>query len=228
MFEQVALITLDLDETLWPCRPVIQAAEKALFEWLREHTPLLAERYSLEDLREHRLTLARTRPEIAHDPTEIRRQSLSQLMHEHGYGEALASTASDFFLRHRNHVEPFVEVPEVLARLRERVVLVSVTNGNAQIDQTPLSGLFHFSLTAADVGAAKPDPAMFEVAIGLAGVSKDQCLHVGDDPFLDIEAARAVGIRAVWVNRLGQSWPQGLSAPEVELEDLAQLENVLR
>ena len=224
----VRLLTLDLDETLWPCRPVIRAAEAALFAWLSEHAPRLAEGHTQETLREHRLSLARARPEIAHDLTEMRLESLRQLLCEHGHDEALARAASDHFRAHRNRVEPFAEVAEVLGRLRERFVLVSVTNGNAQVEHTPLEGLFHLSLTAAEVGAAKPHPAMFEAALAFAGVSAARCLHLGDDPHLDVEAARAAGIRAAWINRQGQAWPEELAPPEWELTDLRQFEHLLR
>jgi putative hydrolase of the HAD superfamily len=223
----VRLLTLDLDETLWPCRPVIRAAEAALFEWLAEHAPRLVERHTQETLREHRQQLVRARPELAHDVTELRLESLRQLLLEHGHEEALARAASDLFRMHRNRVEPFAEVAEVLRRLRERFVLVSVTNGNAQVEHTPLRGLFHLSLTAGEVGAAKPDPAMFEAALAFAGVSVERCLHVGDDPHLDVEAARALGIRAAWVNRQGRAWPDELPAPDLELADLRQLEGLL-
>ena len=57
-----------------------------------------------------------------------------------------------------------------LVSLRARYTLVSVTNGNSQIEQTPLHDSFDHSLTAAEVGAAKPDPAIFEVASARTGV----------------------------------------------------------
>ena len=38
----ISLITLDLDDTLWPCEPVILAAERALHHWLGQRTPRLA------------------------------------------------------------------------------------------------------------------------------------------------------------------------------------------
>jgi putative hydrolase of the HAD superfamily len=224
---RLKLITLDLDDTLWPCAPVIQAAERAVFDWLAEHAPRLVERHTQETLRAHRLNLARLRPEIAHDLTEVRRESLRQLLAEHGLSEDLAQAASDHFRQHRNRVEPFAEVPAALQRLRPHLVLVSVTNGNAQVVHTPLAGCFHHDLTAAEVGAAKPDPAMFHAALALAAVGPEQALHVGDDPVRDIAAAQAIGIRAVWVNRGGATWPDDLAPPDAEIRDLDGLLGLL-
>jgi putative hydrolase of the HAD superfamily len=50
-------------------------------------------------------------------------------------------------------------------------------------------------------GAAKPDPAIFELALRRLGVEAAAALHVGDVPELDGEGARAAGIDVVIVDR---------------------------
>ena len=40
--ENVTAITLDLDDTLWPVRPTLVAAEKVLAAWLHAHAPATA------------------------------------------------------------------------------------------------------------------------------------------------------------------------------------------
>ncbi len=161
----VRLITIDLDDTLWPCGPVIQAAEDALHAWLAEQAPRLTARFDAQALRGHRQTLMAARPELAHDLTQVRLLSLRALLAELDYDIALADAAMDLFQRHRNRVQPYADVAPVLARLRGRHRLVAVTNGNAEVHQTPLRDAFHRALTAAEAGAAKPDPAMFELAM---------------------------------------------------------------
>ena len=37
---------------------------------------------------------------------------------------------------------------------------------------------------------------------------------------LDVAAAQAVGLRAVWVNRFGRTWPEDLAPPQAEVADL--------
>lgn len=219
----IRLITLDLDDTLWPCLPVIQAAEAALFDWLEQHAPAIAAGHDVGSLREHRKGLAAERPELAHDLTALRLTQLEQLMAEHGHDPALARAASDHFRAARNRVTPYPEVEDALGRLRSRYRLVSLTNGNAQVEHTPLAGCFHLDLTAADVGAAKPDPAMFHAACDWAGVAPDQALHVGDDPQRDIAAARAFGMRTAWISRSDAAWPAALPRPDLEAADLATL-----
>ena len=76
---------------------------------------------------------------------------------------------------------------------------------------------------AAEAGAARPDPALFHLAMDWAGATPDETLHVGDDPHRDVEAARAIGITAVWVNRNANAWPAELAPPAHQISDLGAL-----
>lgn len=223
MFDHVRLISFDLDDTLWPCLPTIQAAEKACYAWLATEAPRLTETYDGDALRAHRIAFARRNPDIAHDLTEVRLRSLAELLIDAGYNADLAKGASDVFRVARNRVEPYAEVIEALRILRVRYVLVSVTNGNSQIEQTPLHASFDFSLTAAEVGAAKPDPAIFHAASQRSGVGLDGFLHIGDDPLRDVQAARGIGVSAVWVNRSNIEWPTDVERADLEISDITEL-----
>lgn len=219
----IRLITLDLDDTLWPCVPVIQAAEEAFHDWLRRHTPRLAAAHDLASLRRHRRELMAAMPEIAHDLGQVRRRSLAMLLESFDYGAGLAEEAMDLFDEHRNRVQPFEDVVPVLSRLAGRYRLVSLTNGTANPEATPLRGLFERSITAADAGAAKPDPALFREALAHAGCAPGECVHLGDDPWMDVEGARAIGMTAVWVNRSGGTWPEDLAPPVLTVQTLHEV-----
>jgi putative hydrolase of the HAD superfamily len=225
--ESVELITIDLDDTLWPCLETIQRAEDALYAWLGERAPRLTDAHDQASLREHRRGYVQANPLIAHDLTAVRRDSLADLLLAFGYDGALAEDALDVFLAHRNRVEPFPDVAPALRALAGSHRLVSVTNGNSDVSRTPLRGLFHLSLTAADVGAAKPDPALFRAALDWAGLTPTQALHLGDHPYLDIQAARELGMQAIWVNRNGQRWPAELEPPLAEVADMRALQRWL-
>jgi putative hydrolase of the HAD superfamily len=215
-----ALITVDLDDTLWPCAPVIRAAEAALYAWLTEQTPRLAAAHDPLSLREHRRALMQMRPEIAHDVTALRRDALRGLMIEHDYPAGLAEHAMEVFRRARNRVEPYADVAPVLTQLRRRSRLVAVTNGNAEVQETPLRDAFDRVLTAAEAGAMRPDPALFELAMDWSGAEPWQTLHIGDDPVRDVEAAQRIGLTAVWINRDGLQWPPDLDPPAHSVTDL--------
>lgn len=225
--DRIKLITLDLDDTLWPCWPTIKRAEEHLFDWLSEHAPLLTQRYDIEGFRTHRKDVAATQPEIAHDMTLVRLESLKLLMKQHGYDMVVAEQATQEFRQMRNRVEPYGEVGDALKRLATRYRLVSVTNGNSQVEQTPLKGCFDLSLSAADVGAQKPDPALFDAARAFAGAAPEETLHVGDHPQLDVEAARQAGLHTVWMDRGLISWPVEVAPADISVKDLGALADLL-
>jgi putative hydrolase of the HAD superfamily len=74
-------------------------------------------------------------------------------------------------------------------------------------------------VTAAAVGAAKPDPRPFQIALERLGADAAHCVHVGDDPVTDVAGARAAGLSAVLLDRSGR-------APEA-ITGLAELVELL-
>ncbi len=94
--------------------------------------------------------------------------------------------------------EPVPGAPEALRELRERGMrLAVVANWDyalpEQLERLGLDGLLDTIVTSARAGAAKPDPAIFELALEELGVAADRALHVGDEP-IDEEGARAAGL----------------------------------
>ena len=65
-------------------------------------------------------------------------------------------------------------------------------------------------VTSAEAGARKPAPAIFELALELAGVSARDAVHVGDSLGEDVAGARAAGIEPVLVSRSGAPGPGGV------------------
>jgi len=223
----IKLITFDLDDTLWPCKPVILQAETVLHRWLELHAPKLAADYDVEALRNHRKSVTKERPDIAHNLTLTRVISLQRLLQQYDYDTSLAEKAVDRFRIERNKVTPYDDVKQILNVLGQQYFLIAVTNGNANINYTPLKGYFQHALTAEMVGASKPDPAIFNEAMRLADVESDQTLHIGDSPETDIKAAHDIGIHSIWVNRQQQTWPKDLKPALLEINNLDPLESLL-
>ncbi len=94
-------------------------------------------------------------------------------------------------------------------------------------------------VVSADVGAIKPDPAIFraaERALGMANAPVGSILHVGDDPRADVAGARRAGWRAVWLHsgNHGSPLPGAGRAPEpdapppdAEIDRLEEIVDVL-
>lgn len=110
---------------------------------------------------------------------------------------------------------PYPEVPGVLAALGDRgVARIVVSNWDVSLhdvlERTRLRPLVDGVVTSAEFGAAKPDPAIFAHALGLAGAAPADAVHAGDDLEADIEGARGAGIAAVLVLRDGARAPAGV------------------
>ena len=226
MLSDIRAIAFDLDNTLWDVEPVLERAEQCLAAWLQEHCPRLA--LSREQMRAAREQLARREPHNAHDLSYLRVATLTAHAREHGYDERVALDAFEVFLAARNVVEIFPDVAPALSRLRQRYALASLSNGNADLARIGLDHIFNVSLNARQIGAAKPHPRCFERLAGELALDPAAIAYVGDDPQLDIAAARAAGLRTVWMNRRALPWPAELPPADLTVRDCAQLAAVLR
>jgi FMN hydrolase / 5-amino-6-(5-phospho-D-ribitylamino)uracil phosphatase len=223
MLKSLRAIAFDLDNTLWEVEPVIERAERCLLEWLQQHYPRITTRYSLEDMRAARARLALEEPHRAHDLTYLRSAALARHAQECGYEEAVGESGLEIFLAARNEVELFDDVQPAIGRLHGRYALATLSNGNADLGRIGLAHWFVLSLNARQIGAAKPHPRCFEHLARNLRVAAGEILFVGDDPRLDVEAARASGFLTAWMNRRAASWPEDLAAPDLEVRSCLEL-----
>ena len=221
-FTGIAAITLDLDDTLWPIQPVMLRAERRLDDWLKTHCPRAAAAYPIPAMRALRDRIAGENPHLAHDFSAQRRLSLRTALVEHGYEESHVEGAYEEFYAARNEVECYADALPALARLAARFPLVSLTNGNADIERIGLAHLFRFSISSRECGIAKPAPEIFHAACTRLGLPPQAVLHVGDDPELDVAGARTAGLRTAWINRTGAVWA-GVQPPDFVAADLTEL-----
>jgi FMN hydrolase / 5-amino-6-(5-phospho-D-ribitylamino)uracil phosphatase len=219
----LSVLSLDLDDTLWDIAPVIAGAERALGDWLRRHCPRVPARWSPHRLRELRDGLSDAHPEQAHDLTWLRLRTLELALEDCGYSPSLAGDAFTVFLDARHQVTLHADVVPALEALQRRYTLVALTNGNADLVRIGLDRYFSHSLTARDVGAAKPDARMFDAVAEATGVAPERTLHVGDDPLRDVVGAARVGMRTGWLNRRSEAWPSLHPPPDAHLQDLGVL-----
>lgn len=223
---ELAAISLDLDDTLWPIQPVIDRADQRLHDWLVQNCPRAAAAWPIAEMRALRERVASENPTIAHDFSAQRRMSLLCALQPHGYDETHVENAFAAFSRARNEVDCFADVVPGLERLAKRYTLISLSNGNADLQHIGLARYFSFSVSAREFGMAKPAPQIFLAACARLGLSPTQVLHVGDDPHLDVVAARAAGLRSAWINRTGAVWNQPQS-PDFSVRDLHELADSL-
>jgi putative hydrolase of the HAD superfamily len=219
----IRAICFDLDNTLWDVWPVIVRAERAMHEFLVERYPKTVANLTVEALREVRQEVAAEFPQMQHDFTFLRKQSLRKLAAVHAYPDCLVDEAFDVFICARNEVTLYEEVLPALEALRTRFRLFTASNGNADLAKIGIAHLFERSVAARDVGALKPDPAIFHRSIEGTDLAIDEVLYVGDDPIMDVVGSRAAGMHPVWINRDESQWPADLEPARHSIRSLTEL-----
>jgi putative hydrolase of the HAD superfamily len=79
--------------------------------------------------------------------------------------------------------------------------LVVVSNADGKIEQLlenqQLRSYFDVVVDSHKVGAEKPDPRIFQIALERSGATPEKTLHVGDMYNFDVVGARSAGIHAL-------------------------------
>jgi 2-haloacid dehalogenase len=124
--------------------------------------------------------------------------------------------------------EPFPEVPAALEEARAhgwRLAALSNTDRDFLDASLDLIGVeFEQTIVASEIASYKPAPAHWEEFFARSGAERDHHVHVAASLFHDIAPATALGLRTIWINRLGEApEPQ----PDVELHSLAGLADSL-
>jgi 2-haloacid dehalogenase len=183
-----------------------------------EEAPRLLERY-------HELE-----PELESDSFRAYREvltlALEQLSQEEsiqlpeGEAGALAKSLPDW--------PPFPEVPAALAELRNRgwklAILSNTDRDLIAASQKRLGVPIDLAIVAEDVQSYKPAHGHWERFFEATTAGREHHVHVAASLFHDIKPARELGLRSVWINRLGET---AEVEPDRELTDLSELPDAL-
>ena len=156
---------------------------------------------------------------------EAWRRALADQGVEH---DALATELGERFgVERRARCETFADAATALDALGQSHAIALVTNGASCLQREKLaaSGLadrFDAVVVSGDLGAGKPDPAIFAHALRALGAAPGDAVMVGDNLAKDVDGALAAGLRAVWLNRDGKERAAD-RADVVEIGDLAAL-----
>ena len=144
---------------------------------------------------------------------DLRRRCAGVVQERLRTAQPLADVEDALLAAIRFHAYP--EVPAVLARLRAggaRLAVVSNWDVSLHdvLERTGLRPLVDAVVISAELGAAKPDPAIFRAALERLGAAADDAIHVGDSVVHDVAGARAAGLEAILVARDGARPPAGV------------------
>lgn len=224
----IRAICFDLDDTLWDIGPVIVRAEQAMHDFLRERYPRVVADMTIESMREARQRVALEHPQKQHDFSFLRKQVLRDRARLVGYQEEEAAEAAFFvFMQARNQIDLFDDVLPGLELLSSRYRLFTATNGNADLVKVGIAHWFERSVCAREVGAFKPDPAIFHKVVEGTDLRVSEVLYVGDDPALDVKGARDAGMSTAWINRRADAWPELLPPADFVVSAIPELITLL-
>ena len=124
--------------------------------------------------------------------------------------------------------EPFPEVPAALEEARARGWRLAIlSNSDRDLIDASIARLdvpFDTSVVASEIGSYKPAAAHWEEFFARTGADRARHVHVAASLFHDIAPATMLGLRTVWINRLGET---AETQPDVELTNLDGLSDAL-
>lgn len=147
--------------------------------------------------------------------------------------EVLAEELAVLFPEERKkHIYLYDETIEVLNALKGKYKLLMLTNGSPDLQHMKLSyspeiaPYFDHIVISGDFGQGKPSVDIFNYALSLLDVEKDEVLMVGDNPKTDILGASCVGIDSVWINHHGRALTD--ITPTFEAKRLKEVLNIIK
>jgi 2-haloacid dehalogenase len=129
-------------------------------------------------------------------------------------------------------LEPFAEVPDVLATLRQAGFKTAIlSNGSppmlkALVERARLDTMFDAVLSADAVGVFKTHPKVYQYALDSLGLPAGAISFQSSNAW-DAHGASDFGMRVVWCNRHRQRRERLPGSPDFEIRTLAELPALL-
>ena len=228
-------VLFDLDDTLYDH---LHGARSALISMQRRHSELQAAPIrELEDRYSHALESIHVRL-LRGELTQAEARAIRMRQFFAGFGVDIRTDedALEEYRRFRNAYDAACQVVhgshDLLKRLRGTVKLGVITNNLVseqipKLEQLDLKKYFDAITISEEVGVAKPNPRIFEVALTRLGETPENAVIVGDSLSSDIEGGLAMGIRCVWIRRRPECELRAPDGVEVIDRDFGDLEDSL-
>lgn len=116
---------------------------------------------------------------------------------------AFGAPSTETHTQNRNKtLRLFDDVQKALDELKQRFRLALITNGASDTQRSRLRLLgiektFHAVIISGEVGVAKPDASIFELALRKLGAVNESVWHVGDNLKTDVAGAAGAGLTSV-------------------------------
>jgi 2-haloacid dehalogenase len=170
-------------------------------------------------------------PEVqAEDPERTYRAVLNRALERLAESEGLALPEGehDALARSLPSWEPFPEVPAALEEARSRgwrtAILSNTDRDLIAASKARIGVPFDETIVASEIGSYKPGHRHWSEFFARSHADRARHVHVAASLFHDVAPCVELGLRSVWVNRLGETADP---VPTREIEDLSALPDVL-
>ena len=229
--KQYRHIFFDLDHTLWDFD---KNAEETLHELYLLHklgdiglnsADLFIETYTVNN---HRLWRDYHLGNITKE--ELRQARFNQTFIDLGvHPDVIPSGFEDAYVQLcPTKTNLFPHAHETLSYLQSKYTLHLISNGfkesqDVKIGNTGIGKYFQHVVLSEMAGVNKPDRAIFQYALDLAGAVKDQSIMIGDSLEADVYGALNFGMDAVYFNPLNAEKPDDVPVQINHLRELVGL-----
>ncbi len=175
----------------------------------------------------------RIEPELQRSGTRTYREVLTIALERLAEEEdvELADDQRDALARSLPAWEPFSDVREALEEARDRgwrlAILSNTDRDFIEASKERLGAPIDETIVASEIGSFKPGHAHWEEFFRRTGADRAGHVHVAASLFHDIAPASELGLRSVWINRLGEHRVRDAASPDRELPDLRRLASTL-
>ena len=212
-------VLMDIDDTIFDFMPGNRNAIALLMEELGLSSPTVFEEYQAIN---HACWEALERGEMNQATLHVER--FRRFLALKGRDDDPRQVAYRFAQLLGQQVIPLPHAIETVKALCERIPVILLTNGitviqKLRLDASPIRDWVCGVVISQEVGVAKPDPKIFEIALN--GVDPKDALMIGDGTGSDVLGANRAGVDMCWYNPKGKALPEGLHA-EYEIRDIRE------
>lgn len=225
MPSKVKVVFFDLDDTLYDHSYHVSSAIRAL----RNEYPFLRG-YSVEHLQQlsHRL-LEEVHTQLLageislQDSRRIRWQRFLDECHDPERNHDPLTISSSYLKAYYASERVVPGALNLLSELKKDYTIGIISNNllDEQLKKMRRLGISEYIdlfAISEEVGAAKPDPKIFEVALERAKANAEEAVFIGDSWNTDVAGALNSGIRPIWLNR------HAAISPDPRIQEISSFE----
>ena len=188
--KQFKILSFDLDNALYDNHPVITRAEQLSQDYLAQQFEQQGVAFDYSQFMQIRRELLLSGEVEFENLSYFRRFALQKFCEPLADSAHIVDQAFEQFIQARSQIKVEPQIQGLLKALAKKYQLVSVTNGNCDINQTELGQFFVANYSATQNYRAKPHPQMLQQVMQDFEVDHNAILHLGDSLNKDGGAAQ--------------------------------------